>query len=240
MQCTAVHNLANLLWSCCIVAQLHTCPVAQLHSCTVTLSSLSRIYVCRDVGSCTAPYSIGSWTDFEHCSHSTELDTKLCRATWCRAAWCRATWCRAALRFCVQIPIIVRHQACTAGSASHLHSVLFVALLCRDLQHCSILALGLGWDTWGHEYPILTLHTDLLHSCTEAAKFCQNCIASTQVLHLQYTGAMCIVHCAMCIVLQSSHESQNRAFIWLAPPSNAPVTSTLKAQIGVKIEDCGD
>ena len=110
------------------------------------------------------------------------------------------------LRFCVQIPIIVRHQPCTASSASHLHSVLFMALLCRDLQHCSILALGLGWDTWGHEYPILTLHTGLLHSCTEAAKFCQNCIASSQVLHLQYTVALCIV-------LQSSHESQNRAFI---------------------------
>ena len=204
-------------------AQLHSYTVSQLHCCTVIAFAYAEML---DLALCTAPSSIGSWTGY----------TTLTQLNW--TLNCAA---EPPLRFCVQIPIIVRHQPCTAGSASHLHSVLFMALLCRDLQHCSILALGLGWDTWGHEYPILTLRTGLLHSCTlalfhsctEAAKFCQNCIASSQVLHLQYTGALCIV-------LQSSHESQNRAFIWLAPPSNAPVTSTLKAQIGVKIEDCGD
>ena len=69
-------------------------------------------------------------------------------------------------RFCVQIPFILRHLPLQVHCS--LYSPFPDTALQRSFcAHYSILALGLGWDTWGHEHPILTLLT-----CQASCKVC--------------------------------------------------------------------
>lgn len=103
---------------------------------TCTTLHCHRFRVCRDVGSCTAPFSIGSLGCLHYCDW-TELDTKLCTST--------ATCCRAARRFCVQIPIIVRHLPLPHYSVScALHGSALQRSSCTAVLSLSSWVGGLG------------------------------------------------------------------------------------------------